>query len=572
MSQNILVIGGVALGPKAACRCKRLDPSANVTLVDENTFISYGGCGIPYYMSGEINNIDDLCSTPYHTVRNPDFFRELKGVDVRIRTRALSIDRAAKTVLVRNLDTGAEERLPYDKLVLGTGATPRIPPVEGKDLAGVHAVTKLEAAADIRKSCEGGRVSQAVIVGGGFIGLESAVSLADMWGVECSVVEMMDQILPGALSASMATMARHDFTSHKVNVFTGEKVLRLEGDAEGRVARVVTDKRTLEAQLVIFAAGFFPNSNLAKDAGLECAPFGGILVNDRMQTSDPAIYAGGDCVALPNLITGKTGYLPLGSMANRQGRVIGTNLAGGDARFPGYVGTWAVKLFELSFCGVGLTVERAKAEGFDAEAVSVEQLDRAHFYPDKYMMSLELVVERGTRRVLGAQGACQAGDSLKARIDAIAGVLQFAKPTVDDISNLEVCYSPPFASAMDVVNALGNVADNALAGRFHHITADTFMELWHQRAHNNIFFIDARPAAAGKAVQAQYPDWHAISLEEIQGRMNEIPRDRPVAVICNTGLRSYDALLMMTRNGITDVVNGLGGMQAALKMGLSPKE
>ena len=569
MPEKILIVGGVALGPKAASRCKRLMPDAEVTLVDENVYISYGGCGIPYFVSGEVQNLDDLRATPYHTIRDPEFFRAMKGVTVRNQTRALSIDRAAKTLLVKDVVSGKEEKLPYDKLVLATGASPRVPPVEGKDLKNVLSLTRLEAADAIRTACQEGKVNEAVIVGGGFIGLEAAVALADMWGVKVSVVEMMDQILPGVLSHSLARMAEHDCVSHKVDVYTSEKVLKLECK-DGAVSKVVTDKRELPAQLVIFAAGFIPNGRLAKDAGLDVAPFGAVVVDEHMRTSDPAIYAGGDCVAIRNIITDKLGYLPLGSMANRQGRVIGTNLAGGDATFPGYVGTWAVKLFEMSFCGTGLTVERARKEGYDAVGVSVEQLDRAHFYPEKNMMSLELVVDKPTRRVLGIQGACSAGDALKARVDAVAGVLQYARPTVEDISNLEVSYAPPFASAMDVVNVVGNVADNVLAGRFKPVTGDQFMELWKNRDQNHIFFIDARPAKAGQAVQARHPEWHSIPLEEIAARINEVPRDRPVAIICNTGLRAYDSLLILARNGITDVVNSTGGMQAVGKMGLKP--
>lgn len=569
MPEKILIVGGVALGPKAASRCKRLMPDAEVTLVDENVYISYGGCGIPYYVSGEVQNLDDLRATPYHTIRDPEFFRAMKGVTVRNQTRALSIDRAAKTLLVKDVISGKEEKLPYDKLVLATGASPRVPPVEGKDLKNVLSLTRLEAADAIRTACQEGKINEAVIVGGGFIGLEAAVALADMWGVKVSVVEMMDQILPGVLSHSLARMAEHDCVSHKVDVYASEKVLKLEGK-DGAVSKVVTDKRELPAQLVIFAAGFIPNGRLAKDAGLDVAPFGAVVVDEHMRTSDPAIYAGGDCVAIRNIITDKLGYLPLGSMANRQGRVIGTNLAGGDATFPGYVGTWAVKLFEMSFCGTGLTVERARKEGYDAIGVSVEQLDRAHFYPEKNMMSLELVVDKPTRRVLGIQGACSAGDALKARVDAVAGVLQYARPTVEDISNLEVSYAPPFASAMDVVNVVGNVADNVLAGRFKPVTGDQFMELWKNRDQNHIFFIDARPAKAGQAVQAQHPEWHSIPLEEIAARVNEVPKDQPVAIICNTGLRAYDSLLILARNGITDVVNSTGGMQAVGKMGLKP--
>ncbi|MGV7006120.1 FAD-dependent oxidoreductase [Desulfovibrio sp. QI0442] len=568
MSEKILVVGGVALGPKAACRCKRLMPDAEVMLVDENVFISYGGCGIPYYVSGEIQNLDDLRSTPYHTVRDTEFFRDMKGITVRTQTRALAIDRAAKTLLVKDVVSGKEEKLPYDKLVLATGASPRVPPIDGKDLKNVLSLTRLEAAGAIRAACQEGKVSEAVIVGGGFIGLEAAVALADMWGVKVSVVEMMDQILPGVLSQPLSLMAANDCLTHKVDVFTSEKVLRLEGE-NGTVTKVVTDKREIPAQLVIFAAGFIPNGQLAKDAGLEVAPFGAVVVDEHMRTTDPSIYAGGDCVAIKNIITGKVGYLPLGSMANRQGRIIGTNLAGGNARFPGFVGSWAVKLFGLSFCGVGLTVERARKEGFDAMSVSVEQLDHAHFYPEKSMMSLELVVDKATSRVLGIQGACADPDSLKARIDAVAAALQYSKPTVEDISNLEIAYAPPFASAMDVVNVVANVADNALSGRFTPVTADQFMDLWKKRNENHVFFIDSRPAAAGKAVQEKHPDWHAMPLEEIAARISEVPKDRPVAIICNTGLRAYDSLLVLARNGVTNVVNSTGGMQAVIKMGLS---
>lgn len=568
MSEKILVVGGVALGPKAACRCKRLMPDAEVMLVDENVFISYGGCGIPYYVSGEIQNLDDLRSTPYHTVRDTEFFRDMKSITVRTQTRALAIDRAAKTLLVKDVVSGKEEKLPYDKLVLATGASPRVPPIDGKDLKNVLSLTRLEAAGAIRAACQEGKVSEAVIVGGGFIGLEAAVALADMWGVKVSVVEMMDQILPGVLSQPLSLMAANDCLTHKVDVFTSEKVLRLEGE-NGTVTKVVTDKREIPAQLVIFAAGFIPNGQLAKDAGLEVAPFGAVVVDEHMRTTDPSIYAGGDCVAIKNIITGKIGYLPLGSMANRQGRIIGTNLAGGNARFPGFVGSWAVKLFGLSFCGVGLTVDRARKEGFDAMSVSVEQLDHAHFYPEKAMMSLELVVDKATSRVLGIQGACADPDSLKARIDAVAAALQYSKPTVEDISNLEIAYAPPFASAMDVVNVVANVADNALSGRFTPVTADQFMDLWKKRSENHVFFIDSRPAAAGKATQEKHPDWHAIPLEEIAARISEVPKDRPVAIICNTGLRAYDSLLVLARNGVTNVVNSTGGMQAVIKMGLS---
>lgn len=569
MSKKVLIIGGVALGPKSACRCKRLMPDAEVTMVDENLFISYGGCGMPYYVSGEVQNLDALRSTNADVIRDANFFRTMKGVNVLTQTRALKIDRAKKTVLVEDLTKKEKKELAYDKLVIATGARARIPEIGGITLNGVLALTRLEAAKTIREECEKRKVSEAVIIGGGFIGLEAAVALADMWGVKVSVVEMMDQILPGVLSPTLARMAENDCRQNNVDVYAGEKVVRIEGNGDS-VAKVVTDKRELPAQLVIVAAGFIPNSQLARDAGLAVEPFGGILADEFMRTSDPDIYTGGDCAAVKNIITGKPGYLPLGSMANRQGRVIGSNLADVESKFPGFVGTWAVKLFNLSFCGTGLTAPKACAAGFDAIGVCIEQLDRAHFYPEKKMMSLELVVDKNNRRVYGLQGACADGDALKARIDAVAGVLEYAKPVIEDISNLEVAYAPPFAAAMDAVNTVANVADNVVSGRFRAITGDEFMNLWHHRKDNDIYFIDMRPPKASKKIEAEYPEWHAIPLEEVKSRLGEIPKDRPVALICNSGLRAYEGLLILKENGITDTCNSMGGMQAVTKMGLKP--
>ena len=362
-------------------------------------------------------------------------------------------------------------------------------------------------------------------------------------------------------------MARHDLEELGVTVLTGEKVLELKGK-DGAVCQLVTDKRTLDADHVIFSVGVTPNSQIAADAGLVCHPRGGIVVNNHMQTSDPDIYAGGDCVVVHNILSGEQSYLPLGSLANRQGRVIGTNLAGGDEVFEGVVGSWCVKLNKMSACGTGLTLVQAKRAGFDAVAVSIEQLDKAHFYPEKSMMTLEAVVDKHSRRVLGMQGFCTDGIALKARIDAVATMLQFGKPTIDDLANAEIAYAPPFASAMDAVNAVANVADNILSGQLKPISSKEFGELWKDRANNNVFFADARPAVAGNATAAKYPgEWHAIALEDIEAKFDSIPKDRPVALVCNTGLRSYEVMLYLHNHGVTDVVNALGGMQALIKRG-----
>jgi rhodanese-related sulfurtransferase len=380
-------------------------------------------------------------------------------------------------------------------------------------------------------------------------------------------VELTDHILPGFLSPTLARMAAKDLGDKGITVYAPERVIRFEGD-DGRVAAVVTDKRKLPADLVVMAAGIRPNSELAKNAGLALTERGLIIVDKHMRTSDPDIYAGGDCVSVVNLVTGKPGWFPLGSMANRQGRVIGTNLAGGDAVFPGAVGAWGIKLFGQNCAGAGLTIETALREGFDAVNVHVEQIDRAHFYPEKNLMALEMVVDKPDGRVLGIQGMCADGGSLAARIDAVAPLLSRGVTTAD-ISTLEVLYSPPFAAAMDIVNVAGNVAENILAGRLKPMTQEEFEKLWKERDKGDVFFMDARVDRDAAPLAEKYPGrWHSIPQDQIAGRLEEIPVDRPVVLVCNTGLRSFEAQLDLSAAGRTNTRSVLGGLSSARRLGM----
>ena len=566
MPKNVLVIGGVALGPKAACRFKRLEPESKVTLIDQGAIISYGGCGIPYFVGGDVEKVEGLRATSAGVIRTPEFFHDLRDVDVQLGTGALKINRREKTVTVEDVATGQTRDIAYDKLVIATGSTPRVPPIPGHDLENVTTVTCIEAAQAVQQRCAARSISSAVIVGAGFIGLEMAVALADQWGIKTTVIELLPQVLPAQISPNLAHMAQHDLEELGITVLTGEQVKELRGE-DGKVRQVVTDKRVIDADEVIFSVGVSPNSQIAADAGLDCHPRGGIIVDKHMRTNDPDIYAGGDCVVVPNLITGQPAYLPMGSMANRQGRVIGTNLAGGDSTFDGVVGSWCVKLYKMSACGTGLTLRQAIQAGFDAAGVPMEQLDKAHFYPEKSMMTIEVVVDKPSRRVLGVQGFCSDGIALKARIDAVAAMLQFSRPTLNDLSNLEVAYAPPFAAAMDVINTAANVADNVLSGLHKSILPDEFIELWKHRRENGCIVLDVRPGKGSLPLAQKYPgEWLAIPLEELQARINEIPRDRKVALICNTGSRAYDAQLKLRRHGI-DTVNSAGGMQTMKKRG-----
>jgi NADPH-dependent 2,4-dienoyl-CoA reductase/sulfur reductase-like enzyme/rhodanese-related sulfurtransferase len=569
MGRNIVVIGAVALGPKAACRLKRLEPEAQVIMIDRGLRISYGGCGIPYYVSGDVGEAAELQSTSFHMLRDEKFFRDTKGIEVRPGVEALAIDRAARTVRARNLASGAEELLPYDKLVLATGSTPRKLPIPGADLPGVFAVADLDAAVDIRARLTAGGIGSAVVIGAGFIGLEMANALADMWGVETTVVEYAERVLPTVLGPTLAHMARLHMEGKGVAFRLGCQVTAVEGD--GRAERVqLGNGETLAADLVIMAVGVAPNSALAREAGLAVSPRGGITVNERLETSDPDIFAGGDCVELPGLVTGQPMYLPLGSLANRQGRVIGDNLAGGDSRTPGTVGSWCVKLFDLAAAGTGLTLEAAQRAGLDAVHVHASQLDRAHFYPDKGFMFLDMVAERGTGRVLGVQGVSEMGDALIGRIGAVAAMLPH-RATVAEVGNVELPYSPPFTTALDILNMLANVAENVLAGRNRSVLPHEFAELFADRESGKTYFLDCRELGNAAPFVEKYPGlWHHIPQGELARRVGEVPRDRRVVLLCNTGARSYEALITLAAAGIADAVNVAGGMVSLQHSGVEP--
>lgn len=566
MTQRVVIIGAVALGPKAACRLKRLQPEAEVVMIDQDELISYGGCGIPYYISGDVSDATELMSTSFHMLRDEGFFNKAKDIKVLTRTRALAIDRTKKEVTVHDLKTDEKKVIPYDKLVLATGSRPRRIPVPGTELDGVFTISTVKDAIVIKERITRGEVGSAVIIGAGAIGLEMAEAFTDLWGIETKVIEVMDQILPGIMDKNLALMAQRHMEEKGVTFYLSENVKRIEGD--GRVERVVTDRRTLESDMVIMATGVQPNTDLAREAGLVISQSGAIVVNNRLQTSDPDIYAGGDCVENLHLVTGKYVYFPSGSIANRHGRIIGTNLAGGAATFDGIVASFVIKLFDLSLASAGLSLQGAQESGFDAIGALVVQADRAHFYPGQDLMYLELVVEKSTRRVLGIQGVGSAGDGLVRRVDAVAAVLKF-RPTTTDISNMEIAYSPPFAAAMDILNAVGNVADNIIEGRCRTIETDQFETLFEDRTKGGVIFLDVRsPKNAAPYVQ-RYPEyWINIPQEQLRDRLKEVPSDKRLVLICNSGVRSYEAQVTLDNSGIKDTYNLQGGVAAIKKVGI----
>ncbi len=570
MSQKIVIVGAVAAGPKAACRARRLLPDAEITLLDQDDLISYGGCGIPYFVSGDVADEKELRSTSFHMVRDARFFQEAKGIDVMTLTRAVSIDRKEKVVHVENVKTGQKDQLAYDKLVLSTGSRPNMLPIPGNDLKGVFTISSLHKAIAIKDLLAQGKVGKAVVIGGGAIGIEMAESLADLWGVETTIVEFMPQVLPRIVDPTIASMVQQHLKENGVDVFTSEAAQRFESNDEGWVSRVVTNKRELECDLVIVAAGVRPRGELAKEAGLEVSPMGAIVVNQRMQTSDPSIYAAGDCVETFNLVTGKKAYAPLGSIANRQGRVVADNLAGIPSRFDGVVGSFIMKVFDICVGSTGISTEVAKAEGYRVVNALVVQSDRAHFFPTQALMFNNIIVDSSDKRVLGLQGFASMGDGLLARINAAAGMIaQGAK--ISDFSNLELAYAPPFSTAVDVLNAAANAADNLVEGRLRIIPTEDFVDWMDGRAdHPDWMVVDLRHPKEAEPWTKAFPErWMALVYDQVRANYESLPKDKTLILICNAGTRSYEIQVFLRSKGIENTFVLPGGLNVIRRLGVS---
>jgi NADPH-dependent 2,4-dienoyl-CoA reductase/sulfur reductase-like enzyme/rhodanese-related sulfurtransferase len=568
MGEKIIIIGGVAAGPKAACRVKRLMQDAEVTIIDEDSLISYGGCGIPYYVSGDVSDESELRSTSFHMVRNETFFKDAKGVNTLTRTRVLAIDRKKKVVQVEHVETGVKQSLAYDKLMLATGSRPFVLPIPGVDLDGVFTLSNLHKAIEIKKRIAGGKVGRAVIIGGGAIGVEMAEALTDLWGVETTLVEFMDQLLPRIVDFPMAAMLAKHLRDKGVTVHLGEGAAEILG-AEGKVTGVRTSARTLDADLVIMAAGVRPRSELARDAGLQVSPMGAIVVNERMQTSDPFIYAAGDCIEIRHLVTGKKFYAPLGSLANKEGRVAGDNMAGIPSVFKGAVGSFIMKAFDVCIGATGLSLDVALAEGYDADVSLTAPSDRAHFFPTVDNVVFQMVFDRRTRRVLGLQGFGPMGDGISARIDAAAALVGTGA-TIDDFGTLEMAYAPPFSAAIDSINAAAYVADNICDGRLRKIPMVNFLQ-WMEdlSAQPDWVALDIRhPKEVGPFVEKFGSErWLGIPYNEVRARYQELPANKTMIVLCDAGTRSFEIQSFLDSVGLRNSLVLSGGFNVVRKIG-----
>ena len=542
MSKRIVIVGGVAAGPKVASKIIRLMPDAQVTVVEKGELLSYAGCGLPYYISGVVKEQKDLMSTPVGVVRDPVFFQKVKNVRVLNRTEATEIDRAGKRLRVNSAGNGNGSWLDYDKLVLATGGSPVVPPIDGIQLDNIFTLHGVHDAEGIKNVLADGKAHDVVIVGGGLIGVEVTEALVQK-GCRVTVVEMLPQIL-SMLDWEMARLVAQHAESHGVKVLTDTKVVGFEGD--GTVTGVVTDKGSLPADMVILAIGVRPNVKLAQDAGLEIGSTGAIKVDQHMQTSDPDIYAAGDCVETTDLVTGRACYVPLGSTANKQGRVAAVNVCGGNDSFPGVLGSTVCKVFDHCVARTGLTEAAARQAGYEVTTALAPAPDKAHFMPGAKPLLLKLVVDSKTRRLLGAEAVGPgAGDK---RID-VAAMAITAGMTVDQLANADLCYAPPYAPAMDNIITAANVARNKLDGHMLGVSSEEVHRMMEDG--RDFVFLDVR--SQGEYEQVRLPNSTLIPLGALRGRLDELPQDKQTIAFCKISLRGYEAALILKAAGFENV-------------------
>ncbi|NPA95610.1 MAG: FAD-dependent oxidoreductase [Thermodesulfobacteria bacterium] len=540
MGRKIVVIGGVACGPKAACRVKRLDPSCEVTILERGEEISYGACGLPFYLEGEIDDVKELTTTPVGVVRDVNFFKAVKGVDVQLNTEAIAIDRKAKEVRFRNVKDGSEGSISYDKLVIATGSSPVRPPIPGIDLDGIYCLKTLHDGVMLKKAMEEAKGKNAVIIGAGLIGMECLEPLLKA-GFTVHVVEKLPFVLPALLDEEMAVPLMKHIQSKGVVLHVGDGVSSFEG--EGRVAKVVTEKTEIEADLVLLAIGFRPNTKLAEDAGLRVGRMG-IVVDAHLRTSDPDIYAGGDCVQSYNIVTGKPMYAPMGSTANKHGRIIGNNLAGWNSTFSGVCGTGVCNILGFNVARTGLTERDARGEGMEVLTSLCPAPDKPHYMKDAKLIHFKMVAEKYSGRILGIQ-ALGPGEVLS-RVDTAAALLK-AGGTVDDCFETDMAYAPPYSPAIDNLIVAANVIQNKRDGLIRAYSPKEVKEKLDKG--EDFIFLDVRTPKELEQMRLPYENVVHIPLGMVRKKASELPRDKEIICLCKISLRGYEAAKILESEG-----------------------
>lgn len=538
---KVVIVGGVAGGATAATRIRRLDENAEIIVIERTGYISYANCGLPYYIGGSIEDAEDL------TLQTPDSFFRRFQIDVRVRQEVIDIHTEKKTVQICEIESGKIYEESYDKLILSPGARPTRPDLPGIEHERIFSLRTVEDTFQIRGFVEKQKPKSAVIVGGGFIGLEVAENLCDL-GIKVTVVQRPKQLM-NTLDYDMATMVHAKLRSKGIALKLGGNVIGFEKDTES-LNVLLKDDTPIKTDLVLMAIGVSPETTLAKKAGLTLGMKDAIVVNDKMETSVSDIYAVGDAVLVKHSVTGADAVISLAGPANKQGRIAADNICGLESRYKGSMGSSIIKLFDLTVASTGITEKAAKDAGINYESVVLSPSSHAGYYPGAKVMTMKVVYERESLKILGAQ--IVGYDGVDKRLDVIATTIS-AGMKADELKDLDLAYAPPFSSAKDPVNMAGFMIENIVKGVIKQFHWDEIQQL---PKDGTVSLLDTR-------TEQEYKKGHVdgfmnIPLDGLRERIHELDTSKPVYVMCQSGLRSYIACRILMQKGF-DCYNFSGG-------------
>lgn len=540
---KVIIIGGVAGGATAAARIRRLDENAQIIVFERSGYISYANCGLPYYIGDVITDKNVL------TLQTPESFWRRFRVDMRVKHEVIAIRPEEKTVQVRNLNTGDVFEENYDKLIISTGAKPTQPRLPGVGLDKLFTLRTVEDTFKIKEYIDKNHPKSVVLAGGGFIGLELAENLREL-GMDVTIVQRPKQLM-NPFDADMAAFIHGEMRKHGVKLALGHTVEGFE-ENDGGVDVLLKDEQPLHADIVVLAIGVTPDSALAKEAGLELGIKGSIVVNDRMETSEKDIYAVGDAVQVKHYVTGEDALISLAGPANKQGRIAADNVCGGDSHYLGSQGSSVIKVFDMTAATTGINETNAKKAGLDVEKVILSPMSHAGYYPGGKVMTMKVVFEKETYRLLGAQIVGYEG--VDKRIDVLATAIH-AGMKATQLKDLDLAYAPPYSSAKDPVNMAGFMIDNISKG----ILKQWFLEDVDKLPRDgSAVLLDTR--TVGEYSRGHIDGFINIPVDELRERLDEVEKGKPVYVICQSGLRSYIATRILAENGY-ECYNFAGGFR-----------
>ena len=522
-----VIVGGVAGGATAAARLRRLDEKAEIIILERGEYVSFANCGLPYFIGGVIKEKGDL------TLQTPASFKKRFNIDVRVQNEAIKIIPEEKKISVKNLATGEIYEESYDNLILSPGAKAIIPNIKGIESGKVFTLRNIPDTLKIKNYIDSEKPKSALIIGGGYIGVEMAENLSEA-GLKVSIAELSDHLI-ASLDFDMAADVHRYLKSKGISIFLNNAAAEIKGN------KVILQNGELDADIIIMSVGVKPETELASDCGIKLNNRGSIAVNSKMQTNIPGIYAVGDAVESENFVTKAPSFIPLAGPANKQGRIAADNIAGKISEYKGTQGTSILKLFDMAVASTGLNEKSAKEAGFDYDKVYTYSASHASYYPNAKNMSVKVKKNKNSLKILGAQ--IVGFDGVDKRMDVIAAAMRFGAK-ITDLTKLELSYAPPFGSAKDPVNMVGFVAENIVNGKVKQF-------FWHDVEHlprdGSVFLLDTRTPT--EVLRGKIEGFVNIPLDELRFRISEIPKNKPVYVHCHSGLRSYLACCILSGNG-----------------------